>query len=142
MSYLLPHLRSGWAVDRAIVAEEERLVVIRFGHDWDEACMVMDEVLAGVAETIKNFAVIYVVDTAEVPDFNAMYELYDPSTVMFFFRNKRLMVDVGTGNNNKINWAMRDKRDFVDIVETAYRGARKGRGLVTAPKDYSTRYRY
>jgi DIM1 family U5 snRNP protein len=39
MSYLLPHLRSGWAVDRAIVAEEERLVMIRFGHDWDETCM-------------------------------------------------------------------------------------------------------
>ncbi|KAM0899617.1 hypothetical protein ACQ4PT_021143 [Festuca glaucescens] len=142
MSYLLPHLRSGWAVDRAIVAEEECLVVIRFGHDWDEACMRMDETLAGAAETIKNFAVVYVVDTAEVPDFNAMYELYDPSTVMFFFRNKRVMVNLGTGNNNKINWAMRDKQEFVDVVETVYRGARKGRGLVNAPKDYSTKYRY
>jgi U5 snRNP protein, DIM1 family len=35
----------------------------------------MDEVLAGVAETIKNFAVIYLVDITEVPDFNTMYEL-------------------------------------------------------------------
>ncbi len=34
MSYLLPHLRSGWAVDQAILNEEERVVVIRFGHDW------------------------------------------------------------------------------------------------------------
>ena len=39
MSYLLPHLHSGWAVDQAILAEEERAVVIRFGHDWDETCM-------------------------------------------------------------------------------------------------------
>lgn len=39
MSYLLPHLHSGWAVDQAILAEEERLVIIRFGHDWDETCM-------------------------------------------------------------------------------------------------------
>jgi len=30
---------SGWAVDQAILAEEERAVVIRFGHDWDETCM-------------------------------------------------------------------------------------------------------
>lgn len=29
MSYLLPHLHS----------EEERVVVIRFGHDWDDTCM-------------------------------------------------------------------------------------------------------
>ncbi|EMS66935.1 Thioredoxin-like protein 4A [Triticum urartu] len=103
---------------------------------------MMDEVLSGVAETIKNFAVIYLVDITEVPDFNTMYELYDPSTVMFFFRNKYIMIDLGTGNNNKINWAMKDKQEFVDIVETVYRGARKGRGLVIAPKDYSTKYWY
>ncbi|KAL1184042.1 hypothetical protein V6Z11_A01G016100 [Gossypium hirsutum] len=56
----------------------------------------MDEVLASVAEKVKNFAVIYVVDITEVPDFNTMYELYDPSTVMFFFRNKHIMIDLGT----------------------------------------------
>jgi len=39
MSYLLPHLHSGWAVDQTILCEEERLVVIRFGHDWDDTCM-------------------------------------------------------------------------------------------------------
>ncbi|ONK55187.1 uncharacterized protein A4U43_UnF6650 [Asparagus officinalis] len=89
----------------------------------------MDEVLASVAETIKNFAVIYLVDITEVPDFNTMYELYDPSTVMFFFRNKHIMIDLGTGNNNKINWAMKDKQEFIDIVETVFRGARKGRAV-------------
>ena len=30
---------TGWAVDQAILAEEERLVIIRFGHDWDQTCM-------------------------------------------------------------------------------------------------------
>eukprot|EP00976_Prorocentrum_cordatum_P079052 1183393-Prorocentrum_minimum.AAC.1 len=63
MSYLLPHLHSGWAVDQAILGEEDRLVMIRFGHDWDETFC-------------------YLVDTSEVPDFNTMYELYDPCTVM------------------------------------------------------------
>ena len=35
MSYMLPHLDSGYAVDQAILSEEDRVVVIRFGHDWD-----------------------------------------------------------------------------------------------------------
>ncbi len=70
----------------------------------------MDEVLASSAEKMKNFAVVYLVDNMQVPDFNTMYELYDPCTVMFFFRNKHIMVDLGTGNNNKINWAMNDKQ--------------------------------
>lgn len=61
---------------------------------------------------------------------------------MFFFRNKHIMIDLGTGNNNKINWALEDKQEMIDIIETVYRGARKGRGLVVSPKDYSTKYRY
>ncbi|MCI47046.1 thioredoxin-like protein 4A-like, partial [Trifolium medium] len=63
-------------------------------------CLKMDEVLSSVAETVKNFSVIYLVDITE------------------------------------------DKQEFIDIIETVYRGARKGRGLVIAPKDYFTKYRY
>lgn len=32
------------------------------------------------------------------------------------------------------NWAMTDKQEMIDIIETVYRGASKGRGLVVAPK--------
>ena len=67
------------------------------------------QTLASVSDKVKNFAVIYCVDIDEVPDFNTMYELYDPCTVMFFFRNKHIQIDLGTGNNNKVNWAMDDK---------------------------------
>ena len=141
MAYLLPHLHNGWEVDQAIVTEEDRVVVIRFGKDEDPTCMIQDEVLMGIAEKVKNFAVIYLVDIEEVPDFNNMYELFDDCTTMFFYRNKHIMVDLGTGNNNKINWALADKQEFIDIIEMVYRGARKGRGLVVSPKDYSTKYR-
>ena len=55
MSYFLPHLPSGWHVDEAIKSEEDRVVVIRFGHDWDSQCMTMDETLYSVAEKVQNF---------------------------------------------------------------------------------------
>ena len=142
MSYLLPHLHSGWEVDQAILTEEDRVVAIRFGSDTDPTCMVQDEVLMNVAEKVKNFCVVYLVDLEQVPDFTEMYELYDPCRTMFFYRNKHIMVDLGTGNNNKINWALTDKQELIDIIEMVYRGARKGRGLVVSPKDYSTKYRY
>lgn len=67
--------------------------------------MKMDETLYGVSDKVQNFAVIYLVDITLVPDFNKvrerrgyilrewllinmsqMYELYDPCTVMFFYR--------------------------------------------------------
>ena len=48
----------------------------------------------------------------------------------------------GTGNNNKINWALDNKQEMIDIIEVVYCGAKKGRGLVVSPKDYSTKYKY
>lgn len=100
------------------------------------------ETLYKVAEKVKNFAVVYLVDVAQVRDFNEVYKLTDPCTVMFFFRDKHIMVDMGTGNNNKITFPMTDQQDLIDIVEVVYRGAKKGRGLVNAPRDYSTKLRY
>lgn len=55
---------------------------------------------------------------------------------------RHMMCDFGTGNNNKLNWVLEDKQELIDIIETIYKGAKKGRGLVVSPKDYSTRYRY
>ena len=45
MSYMLPHLDSGYAVDQAILSEEDRVVIIRFGHDWDPVgyCYLLDK---------------------------------------------------------------------------------------------------
>lgn len=136
-SVFLPHLHSGWHVDQAILSEDDRLVVVRFGRDYDKECMIMDELLYGIAEKVKNFAVIYLCDIDEVPDFNQMYELYDPCTVMFFYRNKHMLCDFGTGNNNKLNFRITDKQELIDILEVIYRGASKGKGLVVSPKDYS-----
>lgn len=53
--------------------------------------MVQDEVLVNIAEKVKNFAVIYLVDIDEVKDFITMYELYDDCTTMFFYRNKSVL---------------------------------------------------
>jgi len=104
--------------------------------------MKQDEILAKCAEAVQNFAVFYVVDIREVPDFNTMYELYDTCTCMFFFRNRHMMVDFGTGDNNKMTWALEDKQDMIDLLEVVYRGARKGKGLVVSPKDFSTKHKY
>uniref|UniRef100_A0A8C9HAM2 Mitosis protein dim1 n=1 Tax=Piliocolobus tephrosceles TaxID=591936 RepID=A0A8C9HAM2_9PRIM len=86
MSHMLLHLHSSWQVDQAIPPGKDGKVVIRFGHDRDPTCMKMDKVLYSI-EKVQYFAVIFLVDITKVPDFNKMYELYDPCTIMFFSRN-------------------------------------------------------
>jgi DIM1 family U5 snRNP protein len=79
----------------------------------------------------------------EVPDFDGMYVLYDLMCIMFFWRNKHMISDFGTGNNNKANFLIKNKQELIDnIIEEIYRGAKKGKGIVNSPKDCSTKHRY
>ena len=146
-------------VDQAIMTEEnaDKLVVIRFGSHDDMDCQRQDEVLQKLVPEVRQWVVFYKCDNRPrstngtrtldavpwgVPNFNEMYELYDKNTIMFFYRNKHMMCDFGTGNNNKINWVLDNKREMEMILTVIWQGARKGRGLVNCPKDYSTRHAY
>lgn len=133
----LDSLPSGWHVDQAILSETDRLVVIRFGHTGTRAVLETDAVLARVAPLVANFAVIYTCDTHAVPDFNEMYELHGPLHTMVFFRNRHVMVDVGSGQNNNIDFVIRDSEDVVALLELAYRAAIRGDGLAMAHRDFS-----
>lgn len=57
----------------------------------------------------------------------------------FGVRNKHMMIDLGTGNNNKINWAMNNKQELIDIIECIYRGARKGGRRAVLKSSFSSR---
>jgi len=70
MSYFLPHLTNGWQVDQAILSEEDRLVIIRFGRDWDPICMKMDETLYSVAG--ETFSILF---------FSFNYQKWAPSPI-------------------------------------------------------------
>jgi U5 snRNP protein, DIM1 family len=138
----LVHLKNAWQVDKAIQSEEERLVMVRFGRDNNLEVQKLDSILESVSPLVQNYAIAYLVDTGVVPDFDAMYELYDDVTLMIFWRGRHMMIDLGTGNNNKITWAFSEKQELLDILEVVYKGARKGKGLVISPRDYSSRYKY
>ncbi|KAF9385168.1 Thioredoxin-like 4A [Podila verticillata] len=142
MSAFLSHLTNVSEVDQAILTEDGRVVILRFGADWDPTCKAMDELLHSISDTIKNFAVIYLVDNTQVPEFNRMYELYDSCTIMFFYRCKHIMVDRSNGSSRKTIWAVEDKQEMINFVETVYRDTRKGRGSTMSLKDFTSKYKF
>jgi DIM1 family U5 snRNP protein len=104
------------------MSEEERLVIIRFGRDWDPDCMRQDEVLyrkkplhplllVALADptSIQASPIVSKTSPLSTSAISTKYPtsnrctLYDPVTLMFSFRNKHMMCDFGTVNNNKLN---------------------------------------
>ena len=138
---MLNHLQSAWDVDRAIACEEDKLVAVRFGNPSTPECARIDEMLRKVEHSLSNYVIIYVVDIGKVPDFNQMYELFDAYAIMFFYRKKHIMIDLGTGNNNKINFQI-SKQDFIDVCETIYRSASKGKGSAVSIKNFGAKNKY
>lgn len=127
-------LRSGWHVDQAIVREEERIVCIRFGVDGERETLLIDSILEKISVSVSQWCAIYSVDISKVVDFNDMYELeVDECVLMIFYRNRHVMVDIGSGDNNKIGVVKieRSRDALIELLEKVYRGARKGQGLVT-----------
>ena len=74
-----------WRTHLQVACNSLQRVVVKQTAEAMASCL---QILASISEQCKNFAVVYLVDITEVPDFNTMYELYDPCTTMFFFRNK------------------------------------------------------
>lgn len=71
-----------------------------------------------------------------------MYELgheRDPFALMFFYRNQHIKVDVGTGNNNKINFfAFDDNNEVIEIINAAFRAGKLGKNMTSTERTYST----
>lgn len=102
----------------------------------------MDAMLMEMAPKVRKFCKIFTVDTSKVTEFNSLYELghnRDPFALMFFYRNTHIKMDVGTGNNNKINFfAFEDWSELLSMVEAAYRAGKLGKHMASIDRKYST----
>jgi U5 snRNP protein, DIM1 family len=154
----LRHLRTPWDVDRHIVLEADKVVMVRFskfesspntsGLPHEHAKLMeqhhlstqyMDDIITSVATRVRKYAVVYAVDLADVSDFNTMYELggdEEPFALMFFFRGQHIRVDVGTGNHNKINFVI-EEDDLIPIVDSVYRSGRQGKTVCSSEKKFA-----
>lgn len=147
MSENLKHFHTAWDVDRNIVLEQEKLMLVRFSkfendaesnYDHHIAVQLLDEMLANVAKRVRNYCVVYAVDTKAVTEFDTLYELHDPDdpyAIMFFFQNRHIKVDCGTGNNNRINFPI-DEDDLINIIDVAYKQGRMGKDIGRSPKTF------
>jgi hypothetical protein len=74
-------------------------------------------------------------DIDQDPDFDAKNGLYDGFTIVFFYCSKRIPYDLGSNNDGKSVFSLKDTQELIDIVEAVYRAGRGGSGVTIDRKD-------
>ncbi|KAL8170305.1 hypothetical protein V2J09_022109 [Rumex salicifolius] len=135
MSLLLPTLTKKGELDAIIRDTIDHVLVLRFGRDSDSVCLHLDDILSKSARDVSKFATIAMVDI-DSEDLQVYVNYFDitfiPSTI-FFFNAHHMKMDSGTADHTKWIGEFYKKQDFIDVVEAIYRGAMKGKQIVTCP---------
>lgn len=137
MSFTLTTLAEKSDVDRVIKTVAEKVLVLRFGRAGDVGCLQCDDTLSKTSEQLRNMAEIYLVDIDQVPVYTHYFDVSIIPSTVFFFNGQHMKVDYGTQDNTKFVGPFHTKQDFIDLVEVIYRGAMKGKLIVTSPIDPS-----
>ncbi|XP_033642176.1 thioredoxin-like protein 4B [Asterias rubens] len=135
MSFLLPKLASKKEIDQVIKTTQDLVLVLRFGRNTDLTCLQLDEILAKTAHDLSKMAAIYCVDADSVPIYLQYFDITLIPATVFFFNGQHMKVDYGTPDHTKFIGSFKTKQDFIDLVEVIYRGAMKGKVMVTSPID-------
>ncbi|RAL42234.1 unnamed protein product [Cuscuta campestris] len=135
MEYLLRTLTTKQQIDSIIRDTVDKVLVLRFGRSSDSVCLHLDDVLYKSAAEVSKFATVALADF-DAEGVQVYVKYFDitliPSTV-FFFNAHHMKMDSGSADHTKWIGAFITKQDFIDVVEAIYRGAMKGKLIVSCP---------
>jgi len=111
---------------------------LRIQQQFINESALMKHTLDSIGTRVNRFCTFYYVDTSQVSEFDNYYELYasEPFALLFFYRNKHIKIDLGTGNNNKINFPT-DTDEMINILEVAFLGAKAGKTVIETRMEFS-----
>ncbi|XP_064486484.1 thioredoxin-like protein 4B [Ornithodoros turicata] len=129
-------------VDQAIKGTVDKVLVLRFGKEGSTECLRLDEILRKTAPLLSRMAEVYTVDTASVPVYTRYFDITITPSTVFFFNGQHMKVDYGTADHTKFIGCFKTKQDFIDLIEVIYRGAMRGKLMVTSPIDQANLPKY
>lgn len=135
MSFLLTTLTKKSEVDSIIRDTIDKVLVLRFGRSSDTICLQLDDILSKSAREVSKFATVALVDidSEEIQVYVKYFDITLVPSTVFFFNAHHMKMDCGSADHTKWVGGFHRKQDFIDVVEAIFRGAMKGKMIVSCP---------
>lgn len=132
MSIGLRKLTTKKEVDGAIKETIDKVLVLRFGEEAD--CLRIDDTLSKAAPLLSRMAEVYAVEPHSVPVYTRYLDVTITPATVFFFNGQHIKIESDrSADHTKFVGCFRTKQDVIDLVEVVYRGAMRGKLVVTCP---------
>ena len=119
-------LNTDYSVDQAILDQDNKILIIGIYPKFYQA---NTENYLDRLNLFKKEANLYKISTKKVKEFNIIYEINDTISFIFYFENKKIFVDSGSGDNNKIKGLMFNSKYFKRIVNLICKNCMKGKNF-------------
>ena len=119
-------LNTDYSVDQAILDQNNKILIIGIYPKFYQA---NTENYLDRLNLFKKEANLYKISTKKVKEFNIIYEIKDNISFIFYFENKKIFVDSGSGDNNKIEGLMFNSKYFKRIVNLICKNCMKGKNF-------------
>ena len=119
-------LNTDYSVDQAILDQNNKILIIGIYPKFYQA---NTENYLDRLNLFKKEANLYKISTKKVKEFNIIYEINDNICFIFYFENKKIFVDSGSGDNNKVEGLMFNSKYFKRIVNLICKNCMKGKNF-------------
>lgn len=110
-------LNSAYAIDQILLDEKTKIIALEFNKKNLNYVGRIENLNTKLFKSLKKKYLFLSLNVEKTFDFDRMYELLDRSAIIFFFKNRRFLIDYGSGNNNKIDNFLHRNLNIVEILE-------------------------
>ena len=122
-------LETDYAIDQAILDQSYRIIILKFKKGLNFKESKFNKKLLRLKETGKENFKFYFINSEKVKEFNLMYEIKNTISSIYFFNNRKVSIDSGTGDNNKVGKITENYKKLYKITKRSFKNCLKGKNF-------------
>jgi hypothetical protein len=123
-------LKTDYSVDQALLDNNFKIVVLDFFSNFNVFQINHKLLFFGWNKRNLINVRIFIIDSSKLREFNLIHEIKNSPTLIFFFNNRKIYIDSGSGDTNKIVKFSSTFKKFKNLCSLLIKNCEKGKNYL------------